>query len=109
MKTKKWHYIFFVMVAALIISSFFWGSPGQSRNMRQVGEEIQKLKEKLEGDVRFSEVLFLTSTANMGKNLYIDGTVADEACLEELKKLIESDVAVKFSIVYQVEVEGVKK
>ncbi|MCP4707414.1 MAG: hypothetical protein GY869_02210 [Planctomycetes bacterium] len=45
----------------------------------------------------------------MGKNLYVDGTVADEACLEELKKLIESEVAVKFSIVYQVEVEEVKK
>ena len=64
---------FFVMVAGLIVSSFYWGSPGHSWNMRQVRGEIQKLNEKLEGDTRFSEVKFLVSTANMGKNLNVDG------------------------------------
>jgi len=41
----------------------------------------------------------------MGKNIYVDGTVADQESLDYLKKLIEQEVPAKFTIVWWVEVE----
>ena len=41
----------------------------------------------------------------MGKNIYVDGTVADQESLDYLKKLIEQEVPAKFAIVWLVEVE----
>ena len=73
--------------------------------MRQVRGEIRELKEILGDDVRFSEVKFLVSTANMGKNLYVDGTVADDETLADLRDLIEGEVAGKFSVVYWVKIK----
>jgi len=87
MKMKRRYYIYLGIIVVLVLSSFFWGGPRQAWNMRQVQGEIRELKETLRDDTRFTEIKFLISTANMGKNIYVDGAVAD-----------------KFEIVYQVKV-----
>ena len=41
----------------------------------------------------------------MGKNIYVDGTAADQESLDYLKKLMEKEAPAKFTIVWWVEVE----
>ena len=105
MKCKRRYYIYLGIMAALVFSSFFWGSPGQWWNMRQARREVAKVKAKLKDDARFSGIKFLYSSANMGKNIYVDGVVADQDSLDYLKTLMDQVVSPRFNTIYMVQVK----
>ena len=105
MKTGKRLLIYVSIIAVIIISSFFWGSPGQSRNMRQARKEISQLKGLLRDDETFSNIKFVQSTANLGRLIGLKGTVANQESFDMLKMLIHENISPKFKIVYSVAIE----
>jgi hypothetical protein len=106
MKTKERILIYTVIIAAIIISSFFWGSPGQEINMRQARKEINKIKDLLKNDERFVNIKLSNSTADLGKVVLVHGTLSDKESLEYLKELVKENMSPKFWIGYAVEIEA---
>ena len=105
MKFKKRLLIYSIIIAALIISSFFWGSLGQSKNMKQARDETKKLENLLFADQRFTDIKFGGSTANFGKTIIIKAAVADQNDLEVLKKIVQENISPKFKVMYLVGIE----
>ncbi len=89
---------------AFIVSSFFWGWPGQLLNMRQGRRELNSVKEELAGDPRFADLQTLQSTANLGKWVAVSGRVPDRASLEHLKSVMKRKISPKFKVGFAVEV-----
>jgi len=79
--------------------------------MRQAGEVRERLKELIKDDARYAEVRFLGSFANNGLNIYVDAKGVEGESLEELQRMVESEVPDKFNILYWDESEkgGVKR
>lgn len=92
------------IIITFIASSFFWGWPGQSLNMRQARRELDSVKEELAGDPRFEDLHMLQSTADLGRWAAIRGRVPDQASLEHLKSVIERRMSPKFKVRYWVKV-----
>ena len=88
----------------IVLSSFFWGSPGQSWNMRQAHRQIVSVRESLRDDPRFADVKFLQSTADLGRKIIVLGTVPDQASFEYLKSLMNQQISQKFRVGYAVDV-----
>ena len=109
MKTKERILIYSAIIAAIIISSFFWGSPGQEINMRQAQKEIDKVKDLLKNDERFANIRFLKSTAYLGRIVFVRGTLSDKESLEYLKELIKKNMSSKFEVRFAVEIRADKK
>jgi hypothetical protein len=105
MKTKERILIYISIIAAIIISSFFWGWPGQEINMRQARKEINKIEELLKNDERFADIKFGISTAALGKIVFVSGTLPDKESLEYLKELVEKNMSSKFEIRFHVEIK----
>ena len=87
---------------AIVLSSFFWGAPGQSRNMRQAQRQIVKVKEHLRGDPRFVDIQMLQSTADLGRRILVRGNVPDQSSLEYLKSVMGQQISRKFKVFYYV-------
>lgn len=109
MKIEQRILIYIGIVAAIIFLSFFWGSPGQSRNMRQARKEIEQLNLLINGDERFANIEFLNPTSNLGKMIFITGTVPDQNSLDVLKVLIQNNISAKYKLVYNVEIKDKPK
>ena len=94
---------FFIVIG---VSSYLWGpSFVQSRNMKQARQEIAAVKKELSADSRFSELMFLQSTANLGKDIIIKGSVPDTSSLNYLKSLMEKKISDKFVVKFFVQVQ----
>jgi hypothetical protein len=106
MKTKERILIYTGIIAAIIISSFFWGWPGQEINMRQAQKEINKVKDLLKNDERFVNIKFLKSTADLGKLVFVRGTLSDKESLEYLKELIKKNMSPKFTVRCIIEIKA---
>ncbi|MHC4351985.1 MAG: hypothetical protein ACYS0H_04630 [Planctomycetota bacterium] len=92
------------IIIAIIISSFFWGSPGQSLNMRQARREFDSVRKELAGDPRFADLRMRQSTADLGRIIQVRGSVPDRASLEHLKSVIKKRMSPKFKVGFSVEV-----
>lgn len=94
---------FFVVIS---VCSYLWGPIFvQSRNMKQARQEIAAVKRELSADSRFSELMFLQSTADMGKDIIIKGSVPDESSLDYLKSLMGKKISDKFVVRFIVQVQ----
>lgn len=94
---------FFIVIG---VSSYLWGPAFvQSRNMKQAQQEIELIKQELGTDPRFSELAFLRSTSNLGKDIIIKGSVPDESSLNYLKSLMGKKISDKFVIRFIVQVQ----
>lgn len=89
----------------IVLSSFYWGAPGQSRNMRQARRQIDSVKEHLKDDPRFADLKFLQSTADLGRKIIVLGTVPDQASFEHLKSVMHQRISQKFRVGLGVEVK----
>jgi len=92
------------IIIAVVVSSFFWGSPGQSLNMRQARRELNSVEEELTGDPRLADLQMLQSTANLGKWVAVRGRVPDRASLEHLKSVMKRRMSPKFRVIFYVEI-----
>jgi hypothetical protein len=106
MKTKERILIYAVVITAIIISSFLWGWPGQEINWRQAQKETNKIKELLKNDERFANIRFSSSTADLGKIVFVLGTLSDKESLEYLKGLVNKNMSPKFTIRYVVKIKA---
>jgi hypothetical protein len=100
--------IFYLCLFIVIgVPVYLWGpGPVQSRNMKQAKKEIAAVKKELSTDPRFSELMFLQSTADLGKIVMVKGDVPDKSSLTDLKSLMEKEISEKFTIRYFVSVQG---
>ena len=92
------------IILAFIASSFFWGSPGQWLNMRQVRREFDSVKAELAGDPRFADLHMVQSTADLGRQAAIRGRVPDQASLEYLKSVVKRRMSPRFKVGISVKV-----
>lgn len=93
-----------VIAIAIVLSSFYWGAPGPSWNMRQAHRQIVSVKEYLRDDPRFADVKFLQSTADLGRKIIVRGNVPDQASFEYLKSVMNQRISHKFRVGYVVDV-----
>jgi len=96
--------LYLSIIIAVIISSFFWGAPGQSLNLKQARRQIDSVKKELAGDPRFSDLQFLQSTSHLGKRIIVRGSLPDQASLEQLLAVMRQRISPKFEVGYAVDV-----
>ncbi len=79
----------FLGVVVLAVAIYYPYSPGghQAINMRAAADHIPILAEKLHRDPRFTDVHLETFTGQEG-SLGVFGTVADEAALADLRRIV---------------------
>ena len=93
--------IYLVIFAGVVFSSFYWGSPGQKKNMNQANQEIQALQKELSANPRFAEVKISSSTRNLGRDILVQGNIPDRKALNDLKSLLSRSISPKFQIFYE--------
>jgi len=105
-KEIKKRLIFYPCLFTVIgISTYWWPGPVQSRNIRQAQREIDLVKKELEGDTRFSQLTMGVGTANLGRDIYVRGSVPDKQGSEYLKSLMEKRISSKFRVRYFVRIQ----
>jgi hypothetical protein len=72
--------------------------------MRQAKREISSIEEYLEGDIRFSQLTISVGTSNLGKDIFVFGSVPDISSRDHLKLLIERRISPKFRVRYRVDI-----
>jgi hypothetical protein len=102
---KKRLLLYLCIFSAVILSSFLWGWPGQELNWRTSRKEIKNVKTELEGDPRFSNLKIMTGTTNLGRDIWVIGSVPDEAGVEYLKMVMKQKISPKFNVIYKIRVE----
>lgn len=107
MKQKLKKVLVFCLYSLITIGvSACWGQAWvRSRNIRQAQRELDVVKKELGSDTRFSELLFLVSTTNLGNDIKVMGSVPDQACLDYLKLLFKMQISPKFNIMYSVDIK----
>jgi len=101
---KKRLILYLGIITAIIMSSFFWGYPGQTMNMRRAGKDIAVVRKKLEGDARFSELKMGMSTADLGRRIWVKGAVPDRESYQHLKALMTENISDRFRVIYYVSI-----
>jgi hypothetical protein len=102
---KKRLLLYLGIFAAVVLSSFFWGWPGQELNWRVARKEIDEVNKVLEGDSRFSQLRIRTGTANLGRDIWVMGSVPDQSSVDYLKTLMEQRISQKFNVKYVIQIE----
>jgi hypothetical protein len=103
-KIKNRLALYLGIFTAIILSSFFWGWPGQEIHMRRARKELDVVKKELEGDSRFSELKMGVGTMDLGRRILVRGTVPDYESLQYLKSVMGRNVSPKFNVSYFVQV-----
>lgn len=98
--------LYLAIFAGVIMSSFFWGWPGQEINMRRANKELAIVRKKLESDPRFSNLKIGVSTADLGKRILVHGTIPDNESLQVLKALMSRNISHRFRVIYQISLEN---
>ena len=101
---KKRLILYLGILTAIIMSSFFWGLPGQTINMRRASKDLAVVRKKLEGDARFSELKMGVSTADLGRRIWVHGTVPDRESRQHLKALMIENISDRFRVFYYVSI-----
>lgn len=104
-KFKKWLMFCLCSLIAIGISGCWGLASVRSRNIRQAQRELDVVKKELGSDTRFSELMFLVSTTNLGDNIVVAGSVPDQASLDYLKLLIKMEISTKFNVRYSVDIK----
>ena len=71
--------------------------------MRQAQREIDSVKKELEGDARFSQLRIGVRT-NLGRDIFVGGSVPDQQSLDYLKSLMKKRISQKFRVRYRVKI-----
>jgi hypothetical protein len=92
------------LLAILIILVFAFFGPSsivQNKNMNKV----LNFSEILTSNEAFKDVKVMGTTANLGRQVFIVGTVKKQDDLTKLKNLVKENLPPKFHVVYSVELE----
>jgi len=71
-------------------------------NMRRASRELAAVRRKLEGDTRFSELRMGVSTADLGRRIWVYGTVPDRESHKHLEALMTENISGRFTVFYYV-------
>ena len=92
------------LLAILIILVFAFFGPSsivQNRNMKKT----LNLRETIRANQVFKDITVKRTTANLGRQVFIVGTVKNQDDLTKLKKTVKEHLPPKFLVVYSVELE----
>lgn len=91
---------------AFIVSAYLWGPDiVQYKNMRQAQREINSLKKELAYDIRFSELIVLSGTGSLGKDIIVEGSVLGKSSADYLKSLMKRRISPKFLVKYSLDIK----
>jgi hypothetical protein len=97
-----------VWVSVIVFAIFvFTISPGaiQTRNMRLAKEQTNNVQSILQKDPAYENIRFRRSTALLGKQILVTGSVKTEQDLLNLKLIIDRNISHKFVINFAISVE----
>jgi hypothetical protein len=91
---------------AFIVSAYLWGPDiVQYKNMRQAQREINLLKEELMTDIRFSELIILSGSGSLGRDIIVEGSVPGKSSADYLKSLMKKRISPKFLVKYFLDIK----
>ena len=86
------------LFVVIVVSSFFWGWPGQALRARRPRQEIAAVWRRLGDDARFAEVNIRVDTADQ-RTIYVTGSVPDQNSLEHLKTIMDQEISAQYSVI----------
>lgn len=105
-KKSKIRIIFWGAIALFAIYVLMF-SPGaiQGKNMKERNKQIKIIEAILQKDKKFGKIKFRLSTANLGRDVIVTGSVKNEKDLEKIKSIIQNNISRKFQVGYYLTIE----